>query len=131
LTEYLIGTGGWAYFQIPGVHPLVAYSKAFNFVEVNSTFYELPSLKEAEKWRKLVPPTFQFTVRANKAITHKCKLQPTQEAFETFEKMRQICTIRIQREQHQKPSQLSILCKSRKATACLGNQRNAIFKVAP
>jgi uncharacterized protein YecE (DUF72 family) len=93
LTEYLIGTGGWAYFQIPGVHPLVAYSKAFNFVEVNSTFYELPSLKEAEKWRKLVPPTFQFTVRANKAITHKCKLQPTQEAFETFEKMRQICTI--------------------------------------
>jgi uncharacterized protein YecE (DUF72 family) len=93
LTEYLIGTGGWAYFQIPGVHPLVAYSKAFNFVEVNSTFYELPSLKEVETWRKLVPPTFQFTVRANKAITHKYKLQPTQEAIQTFEKMKQICTI--------------------------------------
>jgi len=93
LTEYLIGTGGWAYFQIPGVHPLLAYSKAFNFVEVNSTFYELPSLKEVETWRKLVPPTFQFTVRANKAITHKYKLQPTQEAIQTFEKMKQICTI--------------------------------------
>ncbi|MBS7653964.1 DUF72 domain-containing protein [Candidatus Bathyarchaeota archaeon] len=93
MTEYLIGTGGWAYFQIPGIHPLVAYSKAFNFVEVNSTFYELPSLKEVEIWRKLVPPNFQFTVRANKTITHKQMLQPTQETFKTFEKMRQICTI--------------------------------------
>jgi len=93
LKEYLIGTGGWAYFQIPGLHPLVAYSKAFNFVEVNSTFYHIPSLKEVETWRRLVPPDFQFTVRAHKTITHKNKLQPTQEALETFEKMKQICTI--------------------------------------
>ncbi|MEM3765839.1 MAG: DUF72 domain-containing protein [Candidatus Bathyarchaeia archaeon] len=93
MTEYLIGTGGWAYFQIPGIHPLVAYSKAFNFVEVNSTFYELPSLKEVDTWRKIVPPNFQFTVRAHKTITHKHMLQPTQETFQMFEKMRQICTI--------------------------------------
>jgi len=93
LKEYLIGTGGWAYFQVPGLHPLVAYSKAFNFVEVNSTFYQIPSLKEVETWRKLVPPDFQFTVRAHQTITHKHKLQPTQEALETFEKMKQICTI--------------------------------------
>jgi uncharacterized protein YecE (DUF72 family) len=93
LKEYLIGTGGWAYFQIPGVHPLTAYSKAFNFVEVNSTFYQMPPLKEVETWRRLVPQNFQFTVRANKAITHKCKLQPTQENFKAFERMKQICTI--------------------------------------
>ena len=93
MTEYLIGTGGWAYFQIPGIHPLLAYSKAFNFVEVNSTFYQIPPLEEVETWRRLVPYNFQFTVRANKAITHKNKLQATQEAFRTFEKMKQICTI--------------------------------------
>ena len=93
MTEYLIGTGGWAYFQIPGIHPLLAYSKAFNFVEVNSTFYQLPPIKEVETWRRLVPHNFQFTVRANKAITHKNNLQPTQEAFRIFEKMQQICTI--------------------------------------
>jgi uncharacterized protein YecE (DUF72 family) len=91
LREYLIGTGGWAYFHVPGLHPLVAYSKAFNFVEVNSTFYRIPSLKEVEKWRKLVPPDFQFTVRANRAITHKHKLHPVQEAFEMFDTMKQIC----------------------------------------
>lgn len=93
MKEYLIGTGGWAYFQIPGLHPLLAYSKAFNFVEVNSTFYQMPPLKEVETWRRLVPQNFQFTVRANKAITHKYKLQPSPEAFRTFEKMKQICKI--------------------------------------
>jgi len=93
LTEYLIGTGGWAYFQIPGVHPLLAYSKAFNFVEVNSTFYQIPPLKEVETWRRLAPRNFQFTVRAHKATTLKYKLQPIAENFKTFEKMKQICTV--------------------------------------
>ena len=91
MKEYLIGTGGWAYFQIPGLHPLVAYSKAFNFVEVNSTFYEIPPLKQVEKWRRIVPQDFQFTVRAHKSITHKHKLQPTRETLQTFEKLRKIC----------------------------------------
>jgi uncharacterized protein YecE (DUF72 family) len=48
----LIGAGGWAYFTVPGMHPLQAYSKAFNFVEVNSTFYEIPPLKVAASWRR-------------------------------------------------------------------------------
>ncbi|MBS7614943.1 DUF72 domain-containing protein [Candidatus Bathyarchaeota archaeon] len=91
--DYLIGAGGWAYFQIPGVHPLVAYSKAFNFVEVNSTFYHIPALKEVEKWRKLVPPDFQFSVRAHRSITHEWKLQPRKETVETFETMKQICRV--------------------------------------
>jgi uncharacterized protein YecE (DUF72 family) len=46
-----------------------------------------------ETWRKLVPKDFQFTVRANRAITHNYKLQPTEETFKTFEKMKQICNI--------------------------------------
>jgi uncharacterized protein YecE (DUF72 family) len=92
LQEYLIGTGGWAYFHIPSLNPLVAYSKVFNFVEVNSTFYQIPPLKQVKTWRRLVPPDFQFTVRAHRTLTHKHKLKPTQEAFQTFEKMKQICT---------------------------------------
>jgi len=93
LADYLIGAGGWAYFRIPGVHPLVAYSKAFNFVEVNSTFYQIPRLKEVENWRKLVPPGFQFSVRAHRSITHKYKLQLKKEAIKTFETMQRICKI--------------------------------------
>jgi uncharacterized protein YecE (DUF72 family) len=60
---------------------------------VNSTFYQLPLLKQVEKWRRIVPQYFQFTVRAPKTITHKHHLQPTQEALETFEKLGKICKI--------------------------------------
>jgi uncharacterized protein YecE (DUF72 family) len=93
LTEYLIGAGGWAYFRVPGVRPLVAYSKAFNFVEVNSTFYQMPSLKEVETWRKLVPPDFQFSVRASRKISHKLEMEPTSETFEIFDAMKRICDV--------------------------------------
>ena len=92
MSKYLIGAGGWAYFQVPGIHPLVAYSNAFDFVEVNSTFYEIPNLKLVESWRKLVPPNFEFAVRCNKALTYKHKFQPTPEAFEVFKKMVTLCS---------------------------------------
>ena len=93
MKEYLIGAGGWAYFQVPGVNYLAPYSKVFNFVEVNSTFYQIPPLNEVEKWRRLVPPDFQFSVRAHRSITHTYKFQPVQQAIETLEKMREICQV--------------------------------------
>lgn len=93
MKEYLIGAGGWAYFQIPGLHPLAAYSRAFNFVEVNSTFYQMPTMKEVENWRKLVPPDFQFAVRAHRAITHENRLQPSAETLEALVKMKEICHV--------------------------------------
>jgi len=65
---------------------------AFDLVEVNSTFYEVPSLELVESWRRLVPPNFEFAVRCNKALTHKYKFQPTLEAFEVLEKMITICS---------------------------------------
>jgi uncharacterized protein YecE (DUF72 family) len=91
LKNFLIGTGGWAYFRVPGIASLTAYSKIFNFVEVNSTFYQMPALREVEKWRRLVPPDFQFTVRAHRSITHTHKFQPVPGVFEAFDKIREIC----------------------------------------
>jgi len=91
--EYLIGTGGWAYFQIPGIKSLEAYSRIYNFVEVNSTFYEIPSTNQIEKWRKIVPEDFQFTVRAHRSITHQYKLQRTKENLKRLEEMKKICGI--------------------------------------
>ena len=93
MKEYLIGAGGWAYFQVPGVSSLAAYSKVFNFVEVNSTFYQKPPLDEVEKWRRLVPPDFQFSVRAHRSISHTYKFQPVEQAIETLEKMRKMCQV--------------------------------------
>lgn len=91
--EYLIGTGGWAYFQIPGIQSLEAYSRIYNFVEVNSTFYEIPSTRSLEKWRDTVPEDFQFAVRAHRSITHHHKLQRIKENLEKLEEMKKICEI--------------------------------------
>jgi len=93
MTELLIGTGGWAYFQVQGLDPLEAYAKAFNFVEVNSTFYEIPSLQLAKSWRQRVPPDFEFSVRCHKDVTHKYQLEPVEEALNTFDVMTDICRI--------------------------------------
>jgi uncharacterized protein YecE (DUF72 family) len=93
LKEYLIGAGGWAYFQVPGVNSLAAYSKVFNFVEANSTFYQIPPLNEVEKWRKLVPLDFQFSVRAHRSIAATYKFQRVEQAVENLEKMIKICQV--------------------------------------
>jgi len=91
LVDYLIGTGGWAYFRVPGLRPLVAYSRLLDFVEVNSTFYEVANLKTVESWRKQVPQDFEFSVRCNRVVTHKYQFQPNEEAYKTFDKMMDIC----------------------------------------
>jgi uncharacterized protein YecE (DUF72 family) len=93
LTEFLIGAGGWAYFHVPNVHPLVAYSKAFNFVEVNSSFYEIPDLKMVHSWRRMVSSDFVFSVRCNKKLTHNLRFQSVPEAYEVLGRVVSICGI--------------------------------------
>ncbi len=92
MSRFLIGAGGWAYFRVPGFASLEAYSRAFDFVEVNSTFYEIPSMRQIRSWREMVPTNFEFAVRCNKALTHKYKFHAVPEAFETLRKMTDICS---------------------------------------
>lgn len=91
MADYLIGTGGWAYFHVPGLRSLAAYSRLFNFVEVNSTFYQVPNLKTVESWKRQVQPDFEFSVRCNKDVTHKYQFQPTEEAFKILSDVVAIC----------------------------------------
>lgn len=91
MTEYLVGTGGWAYFQVPNESSLKAYSKVFNFVEVNSTFYKYPNQRTVESWRRLVPAEFVFSVRCHRDLTHHIGLKPIDEAFEAFYRMKMYC----------------------------------------
>ena len=63
-----IGAGGWAYFRVPGERSLKAYSSAFDFVEVNSTYYEYPSPWTVSQWRRIVPKDFEFALRCHKDI---------------------------------------------------------------
>lgn len=91
MADYLIGTGGWAYLQVSGLRSLVAYSRVFDFVEVNSTFYQIPNLKTVESWRRQVPPDFEFSVRCNRLVSHAHQFRPDEEALNAFAQMITIC----------------------------------------
>ncbi len=93
LTDYLIGTGGWVYFKVPGKPPLKAYSEIFNFVEVNYTFYEYPDSRMVERWRRTVPSDFTFAVRCHRDLTHTIGVKPVNEAYNVLSRMLDYCNI--------------------------------------
>jgi uncharacterized protein YecE (DUF72 family) len=46
------------------------YFRLFKVIEIQQTFYQLPRLRTAEKWRKAAPDDFEFTLKAWQLITH-------------------------------------------------------------
>ena len=85
-----IGCAGWSIprdstgeFPPEGTH-LVRYSRVFNCVEINSSFYRDHKLSTWERWRESVPADFQFSVKAPKAITHEAKLNADADRLAQF-----------------------------------------------
>lgn len=91
MREHLIGTGGWSNFKVPHKPSLKAYSEHFNFVEVNYTFYKYPTGRMVERWRRIVPDDFTFTVRCHQDLTHRTGLKPVERAYDIFNRMRDVC----------------------------------------
>ena len=85
--EVFIGAGGWGYFA----GGLAAYVKAFQFTEVNTTFYRLPRLSDVDRWRRTVPATFVFSVKAPRQITHRGGRLDGPEARERLGQTATIC----------------------------------------
>jgi uncharacterized protein YecE (DUF72 family) len=90
-----VGSGGWVqYLHEPYDEiPLKSYSREFNFVEVNSTFYEIIQPSTLEKWRKSVPPDFEFSIKCYNGLTHYVGLRPIEDAFRVFAMMQNYCEI--------------------------------------
>lgn len=77
--EWYIGTSGWYYPHWKNVfYPKSLkqkdwfnyYCQYFNAVEVNMTFYRVPSLKQVENWVQISRKDFKFVVKLNKKISH-------------------------------------------------------------
>lgn len=77
--QVLIGTQGWNYdawvgpFYPKGTRPanyLRTYAKAFQTVEIDSTFYAIPPAATVKGWAERVPDDFVFTLKMPRAITH-------------------------------------------------------------
>lgn len=58
------------------------YFREFPVVEIQQTFYNLPRLVTAEKWRSDAPPGFEFTLKAWQLITH----EPTSATYRRLRK---------------------------------------------
>jgi len=91
MSQPLIGAGGWAYFRVPGTDSLEAYSRAFDFVELNSSYYELPANSSASDWRKRAPPDFRFSVRCPKMIVDHYGLKLLPGARGLLERLEEVC----------------------------------------
>ena len=63
---------------------LAFYQQSFNTVEINNTFYHLPSSKTIEAWRDKTERTFRFSAKASRYITHMKKLNKPEEALERY-----------------------------------------------
>lgn len=46
------------------------YYQTFPVVELQQTFYQLPMLKTAQRWRQEAPKGFEFTMKVSQLITH-------------------------------------------------------------
>src|SRR5256884_4226096 len=91
MSQLLVGAGGWAYFQVPGTDSLEAYSQAFDFVELNSSYYELPALSIASEWRKRVPDGFRFSVRCPRILVDHYGLNLLPGARLLIERLEEVC----------------------------------------
>jgi uncharacterized protein YecE (DUF72 family) len=85
-----IGTSGWHYdhwrgpFYPEGLAPaayLDFYRQRFHTVEINNSFYRLPTEKALAAWHDAVPPGFIFAVKGSRYITHLKKLQDPEQSL--------------------------------------------------
>src|SRR4051812_41135434 len=86
-----IGTSGWIYGHwrerfypkdLPAVKWFGHYAQHFDTVEINNTFYRLPSEAAFENWRKQAPRGFLYAVKASRFLTHMKKLKDPEEPIE-------------------------------------------------
>jgi len=91
--RYHIGTSGWHYEHWQGIfYPddlprsrwLEYYAQHFKTVELNNSFYRLPSEKAFASWRDSAPSGFIYAVKASRYITHVKRLKDGQEPVERF-----------------------------------------------
>jgi uncharacterized protein YecE (DUF72 family) len=93
MTEIRIGTQGWNYEDwVGGFYPPGArasdypdlYARIFDTVEVDSTFYAIPSEASIKVWRERAPEGFVYSLKLTREITHQQRLCDCAEILERF-----------------------------------------------
>lgn len=83
MSDLCIGTSGWVYkgwagtFYPPRLSPpkkFAFYASQFSTVEINNTFYRLPTEKAVRGWHDQAPPGFLYAVKGSRFVTQVKKL---------------------------------------------------------
>ena len=93
LPRLLVGTSGFSYPKWRGAfYPpettasgmLRYYAGVFQTVEINHSFYRLPTPALLASWQRDTPPTFRFALKAPQRITHQLRLRDAVEITQRF-----------------------------------------------
>ncbi|HVV00747.1 MAG TPA: DUF72 domain-containing protein [Verrucomicrobiae bacterium] len=88
-----VGTSGWSYKgwnkafypeEVPKRRQFEFYASQFPTVEINATFYRLPTLNMTRGWRDKAPPGFVFAVKGSRFISHMKKLKDVEGALSKY-----------------------------------------------
>jgi len=91
--EAWVGTSGWTYAHwrdriyphgLPQREWLPWYATRFPTVELNASFYRLPTPAMVERWRTITPPGFRFAVKLSRFITHIRRLRDVEDELARF-----------------------------------------------
>jgi uncharacterized protein YecE (DUF72 family) len=91
--KYYVGCSGWHYEhwrglcypqELPKPKWLSFYARQFDTVELNNSFYRVPSEKAFTTWRKSTPENFIFAVKVSCFITHIKRFRNLGSAVEDF-----------------------------------------------
>lgn len=99
-----IGTSGYSYKEWKGsFYPenlkpagmLSYYAARLGTVEINNTFYRMPTQKLLEGWASAVPDTFRFVLKVSQKITHYKRLKGVEEEAEYLVRMSRLLGPRL------------------------------------
>ncbi len=88
-----IGTSGYNYPEwrgtfypekLPTKQMFGYYSERFRSVEINYTFYRMPTTKTTEAWRAQAPEGFTYALKASRRITHDKRLKDCADSVQLF-----------------------------------------------
>ena len=93
MQKLYVGCSGWSYDAWLGhFYPtnldhrefLKYYSQVFDFVEIDSSFYNAPNLFMIKRWASVTPDDFRFTAKFPRLITHEKRLSEPEKEFRYF-----------------------------------------------
>jgi uncharacterized protein YecE (DUF72 family) len=93
MATFWIGTSGYNYKEwrgpfypsdLPEQEMLKFYAQRLATVEINYTFYRMPTVRVLQGWSKETPENFVFTLKAPRRITHELRLRDAADPLQYF-----------------------------------------------